>query len=421
MARAETRTLLALDEFARILGIHPLHFNQVVYSIESDDRGLVCEEPLLQYSWMRADKTGREELAEVIATAEQHIAQWLGFLPAPAWQVVDATYPRPANPTLFNGSAVDLRGYNQAVEARLGYVISGGREGKSLIAGAAAVVYSDADNDGYEETATITVATTVTDTDEIAVFYPGESGDNAWEVRPLRTVSIAGGVAVITVWRHQLLMPDLQRGFGEAASRAADATNVAAFLGAVDVYRRYNEPSIQAEFSWSPTASPCSCLVAGSCASCTWSMQYGCVVTRDARLGVVAAIPANWNAGTQEFDASTFVMFRAPDRIKLYLRSGYRSGTINRPLSNMDEGLARAITYYAASMLDRPLCGCKPLEAQVAYWRTDLAALKTTQVGSTSFRVNDRILNNPLGTTKGAVNAWQIISKMMLGEGVTNA
>lgn len=419
MARAMTRTLLPLDTFARILGSHPLHFNQVVYSVESDDRGLTCNEPLLQYSWMRADKTGREELAEVIANAERLIAQWLGYQPAPGWVVSDVSFPRPANPTLFNIPAIDVRGYNQAIKSKQGYVISGGVEGKTLI-GNAAVAYSDLDNDGFNETATVTIATSVLDTDEIALFYPNEAGDNAWEIRPLKSVAIAGGVATIVCSTQQLLAKALQEGYSEAASRAADAVTPGNFLTTVDVYRRYNNPATQAEFIWSPLATTCGCLVEGGCPSCTFSLQGGCILTRDARLGVVAAQPAEWDATTSEFTASTLSLSRAPDKVRLHMRAGYQAD-VSRPLNNMDPNLARIITYYAASLLERPLCSCKALEAQITYWRTDLAMTYSTQAGTKSFRLNNKALDNPLGTTRGAVNAWALIKHLMLGEGVDNA
>lgn len=408
MARASTRTLLALDEFARILNIHPLHFSQVVYALETDDRGMTCEMPLVQHSWMRADTTGREEISEAIATAEQRIAQWLGFAPAPSWRVVDIPGVKLGDPwRSMNG--IGVRGFNHSFHAKTGYIISGGIEAKTLVEASAPVVYSDDDSDGYAETATITVATSVTDEEEIAIFYPGENADDAWEVRPLRSVVIAGGSAVIRIWRQQLLIKNLQQGFGEAATRAADALINTNFLTSVDVYRRYNDASMQAQFIG---VSMCGC---GSCPYCTFSVQNGCFVTRDARLGIVMPTPAEWNVTTQEFDTGVCCMIQ-PDRIRLYLRSGFKSAKINRPLNNMDPDLARAIAYYAASMLERPLCACKALEAQIMYWRTDFDLVKSSQAGSTAYRRNNKALDNPLGTTRGAVNAWHIINKIRLGE-----
>lgn len=408
MARASTRTLLALDEFARILNIHTLHFNQVVYSLETDDRGMTCEMPLVQHSWMRADTTGREEIAEAIATAEQRMTQWLGFALAPSWRVVDVPGVKLGNP-LLSSRGIGVRGYNHSFHTKTGHVISGGVEAKTVIEASAPVVYTDDDADGYAETATVTVATAVTDDEEIAIFYPGEAGDDSWEVRPLRSVVIAGGVAVIRVWRQQLLIKNLQQGFGEAATRAADAVTDTNFLAAVDVYRRYNDSSLQAQFIG---VSMCGC---GSCPYCTFSIQNGCFITRDTRLGIVMPTPAEWNAVTGEYDTGVCCMIQ-PDRVRLYLRSGFKSAKINRPLNNMDPDLARAVAYYAASMLERPLCACKALEAQIMYWRTDFDLIKSSQVGSSSYRRNNKALDNPLGTTRGAVNAWQIINKMRLGE-----
>lgn len=421
MTRAMTPTLLPLDTFFRVLGVHPLHSSQVVYAIESDDRGLTCDEPLVQYSWMRADRTGREEIAQIIAQAEQNLAEQLGYLPGVRWVAdEEVQFPRPANPMLYNMPAIDVRGFNQSFRTKYGFVISGGTEAKTLIANAA-VVFSDLDGDGYFETATVTSATTITDEDEIALFYPGESGDNAWEIRPLRSVVIAGGIVTVVCNRAQLLAPELQEGFSEAASRAVDSQDDTKFLANVDIYRRWNNPATQAQFVWSPLATNCDCLFSGGCPSCTFSLQEGCLMTRDARLGVVSAQPATWDAVDSEFTPSVFSVWRAPDKVKLYYRTGYRNLSLTRPLSTLDSDWARVITYYAASMLDRPLCGCKTLESQIMYWRQNLAVTVTTQAGTTQFRTSNKMLDNPLGTTRGAVNAWQLVKRKALGEGVANA
>ena len=67
MARAETITKLPLDRWAALMGINPTHFNGVyVPSAEPT----VCEQPWLAFAWQAANRVGREEVAEAIASAE---------------------------------------------------------------------------------------------------------------------------------------------------------------------------------------------------------------------------------------------------------------------------------------------------------------------------------------------------------------
>jgi hypothetical protein len=219
VARASTRTLLPLDRFAAIVGMNPLHFNNV------EDQTLApgekerlaphntCDDLMAQYPYQASDCVAREELAQSIADAEAIITQWLGYSPAPRWIADERVMlTRPPNPRMFSYSQRDVRSFWQQVKLDKGYVISGGVEAWSLVQAGAAVVYTDTDSDGYKETATILVPTSVTTADEISMHYPGKvaAGDYTWEVRPIK-VSIAAGTATITCRREQLVWCRIHR------------------------------------------------------------------------------------------------------------------------------------------------------------------------------------------------------------------
>jgi hypothetical protein len=400
MARAETRTLLSLDRFAAVVGIHPLHFNQV--HVEEIADAHTCDMPLFQYSWQMADKTGREEIANAIADAETRLAAVLGFDVAPRWHADEPARVSRTGVPEYSAAWRGLRGL-PAVHTQYGYVISGGQEAKSVVSAGAAVVYSDADGDTYKETATVTVATTVTDSEELAIYYPGHAGDEAWRIRPI-TVSIAGGIATIKCRREQLV---IEAQLETLAPAAVDGLNNALFLTTVDVYRVYNDPSMQVRFVWEGT--DCDDGVGPGVVS----TQDGVFVTRDPKLGIIAPETATWNAATGEFDAigAACCIARAPDRLRLWYRAGWRyRGSVLR----VDPMWERAVSYLALSTLDRPLCACQPLAAYMDKWRVDLAEHNPGR----SFSMSRRMLDNPLGTTRGEVTAWSLAREYVVVDGV---
>lgn len=389
MARASTRTMLSLDRFAAIAGIHPLHFNQVeLPNLEGNAQ--ICGLPILQYSWQNADRVGREEIAQAIALAEDLICHHLGFKLLPTWEQEEIVAP--------HGRYTPLR-------TRWKYVISGGVEAKSLIDDAVAIVYSDADGDGYDETATITVSTTVEDSDEIAVYYPGQSGNDEYEIRPV-TVSIntTTDVATITCKREQLVILSAQEDMLD--TRSVDGQDDTKFLTTVDVYRRYNDPSNMGSIiSFSG-----GCCATG-CTQCQYASQAVCISVANARSGVVNVSPGTWDADDEHYDIAYLCTMAS----KVDLR--YRAGShhVSSKVRLVPEW-ERAITYYALTLLDRPLCRCNALSAFADHWRQDIAS----RGGGTGFVTSRALLDCPLGTTRGAINAWRLIQRDAVGESLAD-
>lgn len=390
MARASTRTKLPIATWGRILGVNPLHLSQVFFGEQ-----VHCDNAMPQYTWQEADRISREEIAIAILEAEDIIENWLGYRLLPSWEV-DEWRPgiRPARPELVNVGMVDIRGYNQLVDARWGWFISGGIEAKTLIQAGRPIAYSDGDGDGYDETATVTAAVAAgTDPCEVEVYFPGKDGADIWQIRPA-SVSVAGLVATITFRRELAVDPDLNEAI---VISAVDGSVDANFLTEVDVYRRYNDPSTQASLLWENTPNCGQCGGSG-CAACDFTTQTACLNVRgDPRLGMVSYAPATWNAVTESFDADGASVFRTPDVVRLYYRAGYRDMRKDCPTVQMDDRLARMVAYLAAAMLDRPPCDCS--SSTWGYWNEDLGS-------DLKFVAQTAKLNNPLGTRRGQVYVW---------------
>ncbi len=404
MARASISTMLPLDRWARYLGLEPRHFNQVTTDITPVEH---CKRVWLQHAWQGTDAVGREEVADAIARAEDDLTEALGYYPLPQWTAGEVVRTEPyQDPYLRHTSALTTpNGLYRSVQARRGMVISGGIRAETAIQAAAAIVWSDADADGYNETATVAVATTVTDENEIRVYFPGHGGEDEWEIRPLRSVTIAAGTATILIDRHLLADPDLWEALDP---QEIDGDVDANFVATVDVYRVHNDPSQQAQLQWERLPNDCDC-GSSTCASCAWSTQWACLQTRDPRLGIVTYQPADWDSDAESFTPASLSVSRQPERVRLYYQSGYASSRVSRDWQQMDPAFERAIVLLSICYLDRPVCSCSNVEAFYQRWSEDLA-LKGAD--GASYQLTEAVTSCPWGTRAGAVEAWRTIMRM---------
>ncbi len=406
-----TPTKLPLPVWAQIVGINPVHFGGVVLDGTGATPNLqtACGQAWFSYEYQDHDRVSREEVARAIAMAEADIEAQIGYRLLPTWEIDErVNVARPYRPELVNIQAEDVRRFPSTVTARWKHLIEAGQRTQTLIGSAAAIIYSDADSDNYDETATVSVSTTVTEESEIAVYYPGKSGDEQWRIRPVQ-VAIAAGTATITFRRELAVLEEVLVAMPDAGEmtlpNGADDAN---FLTTVDVYRVWNDPQAQATFVWEP-GTGCACENnSDGCQICTGEEQQGCLSIRDPRLGLFAFRPATWDADEEEFTPAAWAMNRAPDALRLWYRAGPRDLTLDDPINTMDRFWAYTVAIYAASMLDRDLCDCS---AKAASWHEDLSHISGSEQKE-RYRIADQDLAFcPFGTRRGAVMAWRRIQQ----------
>lgn len=400
MARASSRTWLSLDRFAQIIGLNPLNFNQL--SSNTYIPNTVCGDVFFQQDWQHSDRLGRETIAMAIQQAEMEIAREAGFNLMPDWTVDErCTYPHPGVPGAF-GNALNPNWMNKSVELSKGHILSGGVRTKTLIVAGAAVVRQDDDTDGYAETCVVIVPTSVTVADEIRAYYPGKSGDDSWEIRPIR-VTISGGNANIQFYAWQIAAANQMERIDPSPLDADDATS---YESTVDIYRLYNDPQTQVSFLWeqcdSTTGDCC-----GSCVACQFGSQAGCFHTREQRIGMVVPTPGTWNSSTESFDYAEWGACREPDQLRAWYYSGYRDNTIKRPYADLSPYWEYAVAYYACSKFERPVCGCSNVNQFVEKWRVDVAF--SSDAGN--YVNTPQMLSNKLGTSVGAIYAWKRVQQ----------
>jgi hypothetical protein len=205
------------------------------------------------------------------------------------------------------------------------------------------VVYTDEDNDGVDDTATVSFATTLTDPCEIEIVPFGRDPTaREWRIRPLEK-TISGGTFTATGPRWLFMNPDNWLTVDEFM-----LDNDTNFLTLVDAYRHYNDNTQHGQFVWEAE---------GECTEvpCAETCQNGCVEVIRARTGSFEIYPATYGSGA--WAKTTWTLNRTPDAVRIWYYAGYRDSLCNG-CYNLGP-LEEAIVRYANVLLPAHPCGCQ--------------------------------------------------------------
>lgn len=181
----------------------------------------------------------RDMLARALYSAYEKIRSRLRYDLQPQWHTDKIRF----------GNGVPL--VLQSQETMWKKLIAVGSRATTVIQAAAPIVYSKVATTSVDDTATITVATTVTDPEQIQVFFQVADGaagaaDERWRIMPV-SVTISGGNAVIVGHRALFVKPSIWKkpmtGVSEITRNEALTTNAGDFVTAVDVYRVFPDPT----------------------------------------------------------------------------------------------------------------------------------------------------------------------------------
>lgn len=404
MAIANTPTLLSLDGFAKYVGVNPVHFAGAKADGMWDPQG-ACQLIWPQHPWQGSRIISREEVAQVLHTAEVEVARVLGFAPAPRFEEAEEhPWPRDWDRSAIRSPVYDARYRAVTMDTTFGKIIAAGRRKMTLIESGVDVTYTDEDGDGWKETATVVVNTTVTEPSQIKLHFFGMGDEKTWEIRPLRTISINGGVATIKASTWLFINPDLWEVYPSSQNaEPINITNVNApnVVEHVDVYQE----------SVDSTAS--SAAIMGSSHSITpgaGSEKAGGFSVRSAANGQVVPFigsydeeSGNWIQGCEEWIG--------PDYAKLWYYAGavnpsYLRGKVGEP---MPYDLGETIAMLTAARLSKPICNCSVLSEFTKKMQMDLS--RATRATEFTFVTPDQI-NNPFGSRYGEVMAWNRLVRM---------
>lgn len=359
MARSDIKTLLPLDEYARIMAIPAWLFNQVTHPTR-EQRG-ECYDFWLQSGWVGDPNkiVGRDEIAQAIQVAETKLAHdFLGFWPYPTWICEDEVLQP------------DTKLVYPYLQAHFGHIISGGIEAWELVSDNAPVSYIDTDGDGITDTASFVVTgpylydplEDLPSACEIAVMPQDKLPEDNYEIKGLNIVVDAdAGTITITGPKWLFVLPSVWD-----TTEAAPLNDDSYFLTMVDIWRHYNDPSKQVEIITDNTSEPL-CTTDG----CGKTIETGCISVYNHKLGIVQVQPGTYDAETGLYTRTTCT--HTPNRYKLWYHAGYTEKcpdcyTWNRTLA---EGIVRLANCY----LPEAPCGCSYTRER---WTADREVIEVT-------------------------------------------
>lgn len=406
MARAKRYTLLSLDRYAQIMGIHPVHFSggtqvdlpdgRVLFPLDNAQNNIWP-----QYSWQDFDQTSREELAMHIANAEYEVAKYLGYFPAPTWVAGERhNLPEHFRPSYAGvPMAYNVAGNLNTLRADYGEVIAGGRRAVSLIQAGAAVVYSDIDNDTWKEIATVTVPVAGVPTTEVKCYFVNHNGDREYEVRAPKNKTYSGGNVIFTFNSWQMIQPELCEALptNDFNGKYIDMNDPLSLVSTVDVYREYND-----------TTQPHAVFTAED-------PNTGNSQTANGFIWPTGSAPiVGYREGSYDATTGAWVpdinVCRYADYMDLWYYCGMRDqtgGIYTTPDDYMPDDIAVAIAYIATARLERVFYANNNATALASRLREDLTAPPERQL----FLNPADALTNPFGTRRGEFEAWRRIQR----------
>lgn len=321
------------------------------WGVRRDQPGYYFDHPII------FTKPERDMILRGLAEAQLEIEQNCGFPLAPRWIADD-----------------DIR-YRYPAHATWGKIIEAGIE-------ATTDIELDATVNHATDPATVIVTTTITDEEEIRIYYPASLNvEGPVEIDPsdIDIGSPIAGQATIYIPRCRLVHPDYVNNPTDGWSY----NNLTYFLTIVDVKRVYNDPSINADLVW-PHADSCAGVPGCTCPTCSEYTRTGCIYLRNAELGIVDVLPANYTAGAWSRTGTSCCT--EPERMSLNYRAGMNPTTTQAQ---------DAIIRLAHSKMPEEPCGHPKV---LTAWKRDRAVPEP---------ITRERLNCPYGLNEGAWIAWR--------------
>lgn len=425
--------LLPLDSFRKVLGFHPFHFwglaDTTLIPVTS-----ACNHLITQYAWQAEDAAGRADIQEAIEAAETLLRDNLNFAVAPRYTEITRQWPTYYDARQTRYGITNANGHRLSVNLNDGYMQAIGVELLTSL-GDKAVIYSDEDSDGLDDTFTITFVTALTDPTQIAVYFnasdrlDNEAAGDRWRVLPVK-VSIASGTCTIVGRSWLLVKPILYEKIKNADQGAIDPTDSANFVTTLSAYQRTTDPNgelvtnSQAVLLWD--TDPCHgwwCMC-GDCTGVTYDpadssgdpAAVGKAVARagmqNPRMGEVIPASAVRNA-TSGIWYDQWACTRNPDRVLVRSYAGYpldANGEVSRKFQTI-------VTRLAAAELGRPICGCAEANRELYRWQFDLA--RAAGANDEQYSIGSADLDNPFGTRRGQAWAWKQVRNLRLQRGIS--
>lgn len=426
---------LPLDTYRAFLGLPPWHFWQFADSGQAaivPIRDAKCSTVVYEYDWQAGDAAGRSHIRGAINEAEDMLRRYLGYHPAPHYAEGTVDWPRAYEANLSRSYNLDATGRRLAVFAPEGYIQALGTEELTLIGTATVaggeLVYSALFNANLEDTFTITLPTTATDPDQIAVYFAaadrfmGSDFSSAvgerWRVEPVQ-VSISGGNVVIVGRKWLVGRPIL---YENPVATPIDPKQAANFVTTLEVYQRTTNGSGTSVTTSQATliyeTNDCgACWGRCCCSSGTTSSDPGTTGLVIARAGIRDATTGEVTPAAAIYDGTQWLSqwccsasYCDPDRVTLRYLAGYplEDGQIARQFVPI-------VSNLTAAEMKRRIVACREYNERLHDLQQDLT-LESTE--TERYAVAPEDLSNPFGTRRGHVKTWRAAKDLILSRGI---
>jgi len=392
-------TLVTLEEFREFLDWNPFHFWGL-----SDQEALrvtsACDPRVFQFSYQSPGSRllGRTEILRAISSAEEKLEDYLGFSVAPRYREVTLPWPRLRDRRLRPHGSVGVDGRWRSLQLPEGYVQAVGQETFTPVVEGVSIYWEDQDGDGYLDTGVVgPITTSVSPSELCIVFSESERYDSSqplkmWEIRP-KTVHSSGNGVIISFRRWLAVKPRRYQG---VLPPSLDPGDPSIFPVTVDVYRRWIDPDRQGTVFWDSRPAP------GSDPVGVFAEQIR-VGIHDPVDGVVTVAPARYDAESSRW--ASLLGKPEPDRVFIRYLAGFPRDSHGRVASSLRE----AVILLAIAEMARPICGCDEANRILYHWQFDLA--RTTGADA-QFATSTKTLQNPFGTRRGHVAAWEKVESL---------
>lgn len=329
---------LTLDRYAELLRMPEAAFNGL--NKPDDAMTFACNTIWKQHN--------RDHVAQFISVAEERREEELGYHLAPKYLDIDFRYEN--NPIVLSRAFLVEIGEKTTVDISTGVAVTYRTLGE------------------IDDPVTVVVATTVTDTDQVKVFYPGEDV----EIHP-SSISISGGNVTLEIPRSRLVKPELNDNRDDSLMYETDNN----FLVTIDIKRVYYDETEGADLVWL------------NCSTGAEQSQRAQPFIDDTENAIIRLLPSNYSAGAWGLTAYKYTGY--PYKIQLKYMSG-----ITQSMN----------TQLLTARLAHTLMPYKPIDCEsvTQYWQEDST-------------VSPRASMTPYGNKNGAVDCWVADSRRKKGAG----
>lgn len=378
MARSDIETLLPLDNWAELMGFDYWQFNQIGLGIQFG-RDTQCQTVWHQHQWQK-QFLSIDEIALAISSAENALAPLLNYFPAPKYIVNDdITYPvdyRTGTPYFLTS-----RGQFKAIQTTYQHIQALGTRTRTLISANVLYTTSDTDNDGVDDTFSVTVATTETDLSKLVLYFSAadrQALDETWRIRPLRVT--ADGVNATFTGRLSLLVDPVLK---EALDpQKLDAT-ASIYVTTIDAYiLSYDTSLIGTSY---------------------WDTAYSCVISWSSGISPNTIMVKPKDGYIRPIIDGCYSMGYAPDRISLNYLAGVPYDTTGR----MQMPYALMVARLACDYLPATSCGCDRADQAINFWSSSPADGEQRRRPLSLKEID----TNPFQPTRGGIYAWAMVQE----------